>query len=221
VTGGGISDFWGVPDWQELTALPPSVNGGRCGRGIPDIAGNVYALGTYSIIFDGQPWPLQPSTRAVPPLYAGLVALLNANFRANRVGVVGYLNPLLYAVGDTRGLFRDIHDSASNALGATPGYTAGVGWDACTGWGSINGQALLGLALVSDCSELWLSEATRQLAMAGLNVGKVRTLPPVGPAPYTAPLVTHQSPDAGTVVDRGSNVDLTLQARHLTHVPPE
>ena len=24
-----------------------------------------------------------------------------------------------------------------------PGYTAGPGWDACTGWGSINGNALL------------------------------------------------------------------------------
>jgi hypothetical protein len=27
--------------------------------------------------------------------------------------------------------------------GDVPGYTAGPGWDACTGWGSVNGHELL------------------------------------------------------------------------------
>src|SRR5262249_7229668 len=93
-------------------------------------------------------------------------------------------------------------------------YTAGVGWDACTGWGSINGQALLGLALVPDCTETGPRDARRQLALAGLKVGKVRTLPPPGPPPYSDLWVIAESPDAGTLVDRGSTVDLTLQARH-------
>jgi kumamolisin len=224
VTGGGISDFWAVPDWQELAGVPPSVNDGHHGRGIPDIAGTVYPLSADKMIFDGQPSPgfLTGSTGAVAPLYAGLVALLNANFSANRAGAVGFLNPLLYAVGDTRGVFRDIHDGVSNAGTSgwiTPGYTAGVGWDACTGWGSINGQALLGLALVPDCTEAGLRDARRQLAMAGLKVGKVRTLPPLGPAPYSGPWVIAENPDAGTLVDRGSKVDLTLQARHVTPHP--
>ena len=37
----------------------------------------------------------------------------------------------------------DIHDGASNAVAPAPGYTAGAGWDACTGLGRLNGAALL------------------------------------------------------------------------------
>ncbi len=38
-TGGGISDFFAVPDYQAGAAVPPSVNpGGRIGRGVPDVS---------------------------------------------------------------------------------------------------------------------------------------------------------------------------------------
>src|SRR5262249_57798381 len=123
---------------------------------VPDGAGKAEPGSGYRLIFDGEPWAPVGGTGATAALYAELVALLNAKFSANRAGAVGFLNPLLYAVGEMLGVFRDIHDGVSNAGTSgwiTPGYTAGVGWDACTGWGSINGQALLGLALVPDCTE--------------------------------------------------------------------
>jgi hypothetical protein len=40
-------------------------------------------------------------------------------------------------------VFRDIADGRSNAVSGAPGYTAGSGRDACTGWGSVDGLALL------------------------------------------------------------------------------
>src|SRR5262249_120808 len=38
-TGGGISDVFDLPDWQTKVKIPPSLNGQRKGRGVPDIAG--------------------------------------------------------------------------------------------------------------------------------------------------------------------------------------
>lgn len=76
-------------------------------------------------------------TRAVAPLWAGLIALLN-----QRLGrPVGYLNPLLYGQS-VAGTFHDI-TAGGNAVDGTPGYPARAGWDACTGLGTPDGQALL------------------------------------------------------------------------------
>ena len=57
---------------------------------------------------------------------------------------VGFVNPAIYAIGSTA--FRSIPGSpgpANNGFDGVAGYPAGPGWDACTGWGSINGTALL------------------------------------------------------------------------------
>lgn len=144
-TGGGISAVFPLPSWQENVGVPPSINDGRTtGRGVPDIAG--YANG-YTIDLYGAAFPGIAGTSETAPLYAGLVARINATLGFN----VGYLNPILYALGKTN-VFRDIADGGSNAFtftrpdgttGTSPGYTAGSGWDACTGWGRIDGNALL------------------------------------------------------------------------------
>jgi kumamolisin len=135
ITGGGISDVFPLPDFQVGSAIPGSVNDGHQGRGIPDIGG--YANG-YSIFLNGSMQGPFWGTSETAPLYAGLVALINAIVGDS----IGYLNPILYQLGETE-VFRDIADGGSNAESGAPGYTAGSGWDACTGWGSIDGTALL------------------------------------------------------------------------------
>jgi len=136
VTGGGISDiFTQVPYWQQWANVPVSVNDGHTGRGVPDIAG--YADG-YEIYVDGSSQGQVAGTSEAAPLYAGLMALINAAV----VSPVGYLNPILYNLSQDR-VFRDIDDNGSNAESGAPGYTSVQGWDACTGWGSVNGAALL------------------------------------------------------------------------------
>ena len=150
VTGGGISDIFGctaqfptLPAWQAWANVPGSVNDHHRGRGIPDIAGNADPSSGYMLTMDGQPDGPIGGTSAAAPLYAGLVALLNANIGEPRAqATVGYLNPTLYALPISY-VFRDVNDGRSNATGGAPGYTSVAGWDACTGEGSLRGMPLL------------------------------------------------------------------------------
>lgn len=135
-TGGGVSDAYPLPFWQHHHNVPLSVNPGhRKGRGVPDIAG--YASG-YSIVYAGAPVPGVQGTSEAAPLYAALIALINAHLGER----VGYLNPTLYSE-HCKHSFRDIADGRNNAEFGVPGYTSVAGWDACTGLGSLKGHALL------------------------------------------------------------------------------
>ena len=137
-SGGGVSVNFPVPVWQNPVSVPGSVNDGHHGRGIPDVAGNADPNSGYMLTRSGgQEGPIG-GTSAVAPLYAGLVALLNAHLN-NRVG---YLNPTLYQVVAS-GVFRDVTCCGTNAYNGAPGYPVGNGWDATTGLGSINGMLLL------------------------------------------------------------------------------
>lgn len=132
-SGGGISNFFGLPDWQAWAKIPHSVNpAGHIGRGVPDIAGNADPNSGYMLILHGAPTGPWGGTSAVAPLYAGLVTLLNANLGEP----VGYLNYNLYAFAGPY-VYRDI-TVGSNGL-----YNAGPGWDACTGFGSVDGNAIV------------------------------------------------------------------------------
>jgi len=129
ITGGGISDYFPPQGWQTGKGVPPSANpGGRMGRGIPDIAG--YANG-YNIVLDGAASDGWWGTSETAPLYAGLVAIVSSLHG----GPIGYLNPFLYGLPPTA--FDDIDDGGSNAVAPAPGYTAGPGWDCCTGLGRL------------------------------------------------------------------------------------
>ncbi len=134
-TGGGVSDAFGRPTWQANAQVPPSINDHHVGRGVPDVAGNADPLTGYQVYFDGQSTPIG-GTSAVAPLWAGLIALMNQK----RGQAVGYLNPFLYQ--NYQQLLQ------SNALrdvttGSNGGYSAGPGWDACTGLGTPGGTQLL------------------------------------------------------------------------------
>jgi kumamolisin len=73
-------------------------------------------------------------TSAVAPLWAGLIACFNSGLKTP----IGFLNPTLYQqIATKAGRFHDI------TSGNNGDYKAGPGWDACTGWGSPNGAAIL------------------------------------------------------------------------------
>lgn len=137
-TGGGISTQFAVPDWQH-NATVPTAPGGFAGRGVPDVAGDADPLTGYQVRVDGADQVLG-GTSAVAPLWAALVARLNQLLGAS----LGDAHRALYQIGGTA--FHDITDGNNGA------YTAGTGWDPCTGLGSPNGQALLNAltALIAD-----------------------------------------------------------------------
>ncbi len=131
-TGGGVSQVFPLPSWQQNANVPAAPNNTQ-GRGVPDVAGDADPNSGYQIVVDGQSGVVG-GTSAVAPLWAGLIAVVNQQLTQ----AVGYLNPLLY----TPAVAATFHDITAGSNGV-PLYTAGAGWDACTGLGSPDGAALL------------------------------------------------------------------------------
>jgi len=130
-TGGGVSEVFALPSFQENANVPQAPNG-FVGRGVPDVAGDADPETGYNVIVDGQQSVIG-GTSAVAPLWAGLFALINQSVGTN----VGYVNALLYSA-NAEATFHDI------TVGNNGDYSAGPGWDACSGLGTPDGSALLG-----------------------------------------------------------------------------
>jgi kumamolisin len=131
-TGGGVSDLFPLPAWQKNSNVPAPATGGG-GRGVPDVAGNADPSTGYVIRVDGETSVIG-GTSAVAPLWAGLIALAN---QQNGVDA-GFINPALYGAS-AKSAFHDITKGNNGA------FSAGPGWDACTGQGSPVGSAVIRL----------------------------------------------------------------------------
>jgi len=133
-TGGGVSDFFAKPSYQANANVPPSVNPGKfVGRGMPDVAGDADPVTGYVVYVDGQASVIG-GTSAVAPLWAGLAACVNSSVGKR----LGNLPSLVYAqIAAVPGTFHDITSGNNGA------YSAAAGWDACTGWGTPVGSAIL------------------------------------------------------------------------------
>jgi kumamolisin len=142
-TGGGVSEIFPVPAWQQ-SLNPKSVNPGNLpGRGIPDVSAVADGKTGYFVVTDGQQG-VSGGTSASTPLWAALLARVNAQ----RGSAVGYLTPILYKQAGTgtigSQICRDI-TSGKNSTAAVGGYKAGKGWDPASGWGSPIGTNLVNL----------------------------------------------------------------------------
>jgi kumamolisin len=138
-TGGGVSEFFGLPVYQKGIGVPKSINpGGKVGRGVPDICGNADVETGFIVRVDGSTQVIG-GTSAVSPLWAGLIAVLNSNPSG---GPVGFITPKLYALTSSAHALRDI-TQGDNGVNQVKGYKATAGWDPCTGLGSPNGANLL------------------------------------------------------------------------------
>ncbi len=134
-TGGGVSNFFALPSYQQNAGVPAQPETSFVGRGSPDVAGNADPQTGYQVVVDGQNIVVG-GTSAVAPLWAGLIALLN-----QKLGTpVGLLQPKLYSLAET--VTNDI-TSGNNDDSGLGYYSAQTGWDPCTGLGSPNGAAIL------------------------------------------------------------------------------
>lgn len=113
--GGAISGYFAIPGYQSGLSTVR--------RSIPDIAMNAdpstgisYVINNTNYIIGG--------TSVVSPAFAGYLMAINART---------FANPILYT---TIGGFRDISSGSNGA------FTAGPGYDNCTGLGSIIGNIL-------------------------------------------------------------------------------
>lgn len=131
-TGGGVSNIFPLPSWQAKAGVPPP-SGSSGGRGVPDVAGNADPSTGYQVRVDGQNMVIG-GTSAVAPLWAGLIAINNKQNGKS----AGLIQPLIYAT-KAKSAFHDITSGNNGA------FSAQVGWDACTGWGSPIGVNLISL----------------------------------------------------------------------------
>jgi len=126
-SGGGFSTQNAAPSWQEVgsAAGPIAANGGR---GLPDVS----AASTYNYLYYDGTGGVAAGTSFATPLWAGLVAEMDALYGAK----LGFLTPRLYAVGASQEVGKAAIGLADIAGGTTCIGTAGPGWDTETGWGS-------------------------------------------------------------------------------------
>ncbi len=136
-TGGGVSDAFPLPDWQQNVTVLAGPGPARTphGRGVPDVAAVADPQTGYLVRVDGTDMVIG-GTSAVAPLWAALIARV----AQARGGGLGQLQPALYAggsPGQAQPGFRDVTAGNNGSYQATPG------WDACTGLGVPDGMALL------------------------------------------------------------------------------
>jgi kumamolisin len=132
-TGGGTSATFALPTWQNGLTVASSAGGssplGK--RGVPDVAGDADPQTGYNVRVDGSDSVIG-GTSAVAPLWAGLIARLNAIAGKS----AGFISPLLYA---NAAALNDV------VQGNNGDFAAAAGWDACTGLGSPDGTKISAL----------------------------------------------------------------------------
>ena len=132
-TGGGVSAVFTKPAYQDTVNVPPSANPPHTiGRGVPDVAADADPVtGVVVMHVDGKHLEPIGGTSASAPLWASLIVRLNEGLKAR----CGFLNPVLYGRFPS-GVLRDI------TVGNNGAYSAGPGWDPCTGLGTPDGDQL-------------------------------------------------------------------------------
>lgn len=125
-TGGGISKFYAKPDYQQNI---PNITSNK--RNYPDIALVADPNTSMILYFNGQLF-VYGGTSLCAPLFAGFLAIINPN---------RFVNPLMYAASSAAN-FHDITIGNNNNSGVPKSYNALVGYDCCTGLGTIKGDSL-------------------------------------------------------------------------------
>jgi len=158
--GGGFSDTFPIPPYQQQAVaaykaradanFPPQEYWNNTGRGYPDVA----ALGGQKTMYCVKSGSFQgvAGTSAACPVVAGIFARLNGLRLAAGKPAMGFLNPFIY---QNPSAFFDVQHGRNNVgnfgIETKYGFTAVEGWDAATGFGTPNYEALA--AAVMDSSQ--------------------------------------------------------------------
>jgi uncharacterized repeat protein (TIGR03803 family) len=141
-SSGGSSPVYPIPSWQQ--GLDMSANrGSTTMRNIPDVA---MVAENFVVVWEGSESTGQSGTSFATPLWAAFTALVNQEAAANSEPPVGFLNPALYALGQSADYTNYFHDITvgNNATSTSGGlYPAVPGYDLCTGWGTPKGSNLI------------------------------------------------------------------------------
>jgi subtilase family serine protease len=177
VGGGGISpNNIPIPSWQQLPGVINASNhGSTVYRNGPDLSAN--ANWTFYVCARQTTCTANAygGTSFAAPMWAGYLAMVNQQLAATGGSTVGFINPTLYALGVSSSYGADFHDITSGSCGT---YSAGSGYDLCTGWGSPNAGLINALAgnvskmQVLNTSPLWADSGQSYHACNVVNVSE-------------------------------------------------
>jgi uncharacterized repeat protein (TIGR03803 family) len=141
-SAGGISPGYAIPTWQQ--GLDMSANrGSTTMRNFPDVA---MVAENFFAVSDGSSGAGGWGTSWASPGWAAFTALVNEEAAANGQPPVGFLNPAIYAIGQSADYTNCFHDITvgNNSTPTSDGlFPAVPGYDLCAGWGSPNGSNLI------------------------------------------------------------------------------
>eukprot|EP00937_MAST-01D_sp_MAST-1D-sp2_P000757 g757.t1 len=152
-SSGGFSGVRARPWYQDVgdavgryaaTVDPAIVAAGvdTSKRGFPDVA----AAGHSFAVFANESFGLYDGTSAASPTFAAIITLLNSERLAAGQPPLGFLNPLLYQLAQSKpACFNDVtvgSNGATEMEACQLGFDAAPRWDATTGHGTPNYAAL-------------------------------------------------------------------------------
>jgi kumamolisin len=136
-SGGGVSVIFPLPDWQKGIGSQFTM------RSFPDVAFNADPKSGEAIYArqssGSQPsWLVIGGTSMAAPQWSGFMALVAEAREQKGLEPLGFLPPMIYNASNNQraSIMNDI-TSGNN------GYDAGPGWDAVTGYGSMQASNLL------------------------------------------------------------------------------
>jgi Pro-kumamolisin, activation domain/Fibronectin type III domain/IPT/TIG domain len=160
--GGGVSQIWGAPSWQQpfldtaaaaagvtsgdLTACQNSPSDASMCRQVPDVSAQAdeftSAITIFVSAFGG--WTTIGGTSSSAPLWAAMTADINASSGCTASGGVGFASPSLYAVAaipaDYAASFNDLKTGDGNNdvydLHSGTTYATHTGYDMASGLGT-------------------------------------------------------------------------------------
>jgi len=141
-TCGGISSAYAIPWWQTNVNMTAN-HGSTLYRNVPDVA---LTADNVLVIADDGNESNNGGTSCATPLWAAFTALVNQQGASLGRAPLGFLNPALYALGNSKNytnVFRDT-TTGSNTWSSSPtNFIAVVNYDLCTGLGTPNGTNLI------------------------------------------------------------------------------
>ncbi len=183
--GGGVSNVWPMPSWQQgpgvinttySSGTPCNVASGNYCRQVPDVSldadphtGYVMYCTAGSICSSfSNPWFPIGGTSAAAPMWAVMATLANHKFAHDGFTKLGFLNPLIYQIGQSNlgtsysNDFQDVQVGNNYTTGDGKNeYPAGLNYDMASGWGSYNA-----LNLAADLESLAKPSATNVPAVS-------------------------------------------------------
>ena len=156
--GGGVStDGIPIPSYQA-GAINSSNQGSMLLRNGPDVSmeGNTDNF----VYVNGAPNYGAGGTSFAAPRWAGFMALVNQQAVASGNPTVGFLNPVIYAIGESASYltdFRYITPGGNNGCcGQTVYWNEVSGYNLVTGWGSPYGQNFINVLAGTPPAQAWI-----------------------------------------------------------------